>query len=105
MQSSTRPNVKHNMDIEYVDCDSKVGHVQALDLTDRLIERNNVRFGSIAVVHHHISRTAAFGRIADTRQLDFESPRLNVRFHQKRSFKSGNLGEIRVRFRPLAVAG
>ena len=46
---------------------------------------------------------SAFGRKPDTRQLDFESPRLNVCFHQKRSFKSGNLGEIRVRFRPEAA--
>ena len=41
-----------------------------------------VRSGSLAVIQTHISLMSAFERIADTRQRDFESPWLNVRFHQ-----------------------
>jgi hypothetical protein len=42
-----------------------------------LYKMSNVRFGSLAVVQHHISRTAAFGRIADhqnAEKLILESP-------------------------------
>ena len=42
----------------------------------------NVRFGSLAVIQRPITPMAAFERIADTRQRDFESLRLYVRFHQ-----------------------
>ena len=50
----------------------------------------NVRFGSLAVVQHHIKRTAAFGGKAVTRQADFRSPMLNVCFHLKRTFNFAN---------------
>ena len=51
--------------------------VQTDDFSSWLTESNifwpvgDVRFGSLAVVQHHISRTAAFGRIAVVRQADF----------------------------------
>ena len=54
---------------------------------DQLLKRGDVRFGSLAVIQTHISLMSAIGRIADTRQRDFESPWLNVRFHPKRSFR------------------
>ena len=45
----------------------------------------DVRFGSLAVIQTNTSLMSAIGRIADTRQCDFESPRLYVRFQLKRS--------------------
>ena len=49
----------------------------------------NGRFGSLAALFIHSSPTAAFGRKADTRQRDFEIPRLNVCFSRKRTFRLG----------------
>ena len=48
----------------------------------------NVRFGSQADLLTDITPTAASGGKADTRQRDFEKPRLNVCFHPKRPFKT-----------------
>ncbi len=42
----------------------------------------DVHFGSQADLLTDITPTAASGGIADTRQRDFEKPRLYVRFHQ-----------------------
>ena len=44
--------------------------------------------GSVAALQGKFSRMSALERIADTQQPDFESPRLNVRFHQERTFNS-----------------
>ena len=51
------------------------------------VQENDFRFGSLAAPQHDISPTAASGGKADTRQRDSDSPRLNVRFQPKRSFK------------------
>ena len=53
--------------------------------TRRLLE---VRFGSEAVVQHHISRTAAFGGKAAIHDADFQNSNLNDRFTQQRPFRT-----------------
>ena len=50
----------------------------------------NVGFGSLAVVQHSISRMSAIGRKADAQQDIFEEQSLDVRSHQKRSFRRNN---------------
>ncbi len=55
---------------------------------------DDVRFGSLAAIHGNNSSTSAFGGKPDTRQLDFERPRLNVRSHQKRSFNQTRIGNF-----------
>ena len=76
-----------------------------------------VRFGSLAALFDIGSSMSAFGRKPDTRQLDFESPRLTVRFHQERPFnlsyfhqydsplsaRSGHKSHLLVHCRWLAV--
>ena len=56
--------------------------------------RSERLLGSLAALQDNLSRMSALGRIADTRQLDFGSPRLNVRFHQKRSLDQAKFSEI-----------
>ena len=58
-----------------------------VNITGLFQSTGNVSFGSLADHFIHSSPTAAFGRIADTRQCDFESPRLYVRFQLKRSLR------------------
>ena len=48
----------------------------------------NVRFGSLAVILTDISLTSAIGGEAAVRRSVFRSFRLNVCFHQERSFKT-----------------
>ena len=65
--------------------------------TRRLLE---VRFGSQAVVRHHIRRLAAFGVKPAVREADFQNSYLNVCFTQKRSFRSS---ETRIYDRQLTA--
>ena len=46
--------------------------------------------GSLAALQDNISRMSALGRIADIPETDFESSRLSVRFHPKRSLDQPN---------------
>ena len=54
----------------------------------------NVRFGSLAVIRHHISRTAAFGGKADVQPANFQGNNLNVSLSLKRSFRLAQLGDF-----------
>ena len=63
----------------------------------------DVRFGSLAVIQTNTSLMSAIGRIADTRQCDFESPRLYVRFHLKRTFDHAQYCDFE--WRLLATSG
>ncbi len=60
-----------------------------------IVDRNNsfmcfqvkFRFGSLAALHCYFSSTAASGGKAVVQKTNYQNPKLNVCFHQKRSFK------------------